>query len=50
MIINTHIIVYILNHTVDLHERGINTHIKIRIHKYKYSYTCKYKQIYLYEY
>ena len=49
-IINTHIIVYILNHMVDIHEKGIITHIKVCIHKYKYSYICMYTKMYLYEY
>ena len=50
MIINTHIIVHILNQIVDIHEKGIITHIKVCIQKYKCSYTCMYTQIYLYGY
>ena len=38
----TLIIVYIILHIVDMHEKGINTHLKVCIHKYKYSYNCMY--------
>ena len=49
MIINTHIIVHLVNHIVDIHEKDIITHIKVCMQKYKYSYTCMYTQKYLYE-
>ena len=32
----THIIIHILTHKVDIHEKGIITHIEVCIHKYKY--------------
>ena len=35
----THIIVHIILHIVDIHEKGINTHIKVYIHKYNCMYT-----------
>ena len=50
MIIDTHIIVQILNQIVDIHEKGKITHIKVCMQKYKYSNTCMYTQKYLYEY
>ena len=34
-------------HIVDIHEKSINTHLNVCIHKYKYSYNCMYTQIYL---
>ena len=34
----THIIVHILNHIVDIHEKGIITHIKVCVLKYLYVY------------
>ena len=34
----------IILHIVDIHEKGIITHIEVCIHKYKYSYTCLYTQ------
>ena len=40
--INTHIIVCISTHKVDIHEKGIITHINVCIHKYKYSNNCMY--------
>ena len=41
----THIIVHIITHIVDIHEKGIITHIEVCIHKYEYSNTCLYTQI-----
>ena len=38
MIINTHIIVHILNQIVDKHEKGIINHIKVCILIYLYVY------------
>ena len=49
-IINTHIIVCIITHKVDIHEKGIFTHINVCIHKHKNSNTCMYKEIILYNY
>ena len=47
---HTHIIVHIVLHIVDIHEKGIITHIEVCMQKYKYSYTCMYTQKGLYEY
>ena len=41
----THIIIHIILHIVDIHEKGIITHIEVCIHKYNYSYTCLYTQL-----
>ena len=47
---HTHIIVHIVPHIVDIHEKGIITHIEVCMQKYKYSYTCMYTQKCLYVY
>ena len=42
---HTHIIVHIVLHIVDIHEKGIITHIEVCMQKYKYyihSYKCMY--------
>ena len=40
--INTHVVLSINNHIVDIHEKGIITHINVYIHNYEYSYNCMY--------
>ena len=39
---NTHILVCIITHIVDIQEKGIITHTNVCIHKDKYSYRCMY--------
>ena len=34
----------IVTDIVDIHEKGISTHLNVCIHKYKYSYNCMYTQ------
>ena len=46
---HTHIIVHIVLHIVDIHEKGIITLIEVCMQKHKYSYTCMYTQKCLYE-
>ena len=36
--IHTHIVVCVITHKVDIHEKGIITHIKVCILKYLYVY------------
>ena len=45
MYVHTNIIVRIITQIVDIHEKGIITHINVCIHKYKYSYNCLNTQI-----
>ena len=45
MYVHTSIIIRIVTHITDKHEKDIFTHIKVCIHKVENSYKCMYTQI-----